>query len=271
MKSLRLAALVVVTVGSAAVTALWSVWMSHALDEAASRERRLRMEAVRELLDGQTTQTLWATRQVAAVAAADPRPRAALSIEPFDLPTLADAVAEVQQDTRADWLGLCSNQGRVLAAAGPPALKAMAGVDLKDSRLFKQSGDGPSASALWFTANGPMVVTAAPVMKGSSRVGVMLIGRLLEQGVFERAASIAGGAVGLLGPAGEWAGSTAATPDEASTLRAPSKAWPGVSLVLVPPEPRSLGGLWLPLVIVGLTALLALFVLSSLQVPLARA
>jgi len=244
--------------------------MKGAMQVAGQRERNVRVEAVRELLDTQTVQAVWAARQVAAVAAADPRPRAALSIEPFDEATLQDAVDEVQQDTRVDWLGLCSNAGRVLAGAGPPALKAMVGADLKDTALLQQAVDEKGQSTLWFTVNGPMVVTASAVMKGASRVGVVLVGRLLEQTSFERAASVAGGPVGLLGPHGEWAGTTSVPLDDGDVLRSPSKVWPGVSLVLRAPSTALPGGLWLPLVIVAVMGIASLLLLSSLRVPLAK-
>lgn len=270
MKQLRVVGLVLVSVGSAAATLLWTVSMKRSLDEAAQRERAVRVEAVRELLDTQTVQTVWAARQVAQVAAADPRPRAALSIEPFDEATLQDAVDEVQLDTRLDWLALSSNAGRVLAGAGPPSLNAMVGTELRDTPLFQQAAEDRGPSALWFTASGPMVVAAAPVMKGSSRVGVVLVGRLLEQTIFERAASVAGGPVGLSGPHGEWAGSTASAPEDGEVLRTASKVWPGTSLVLTAATTPRPGGLWLPLVIVAVMGLAALLLLSSLRVSLAK-
>lgn len=270
MKHVRLFVLVLASVGCAGVMLLWSVTMKRELDGRVQRERLVRVEAVRELLDAQAAQTLWAARQVAVVAAADPRPRAALSIEPVDAATLQDAVDEVQRDARLDWLGLCSNNGRLLAGAGPPSLKAMVGVELKDASLFQAAGAEESPSSLWFTAHGPMVVTASPVMRGSSRAGVVLVGRRLEQNAFERAASIAGGAVGLGGPRGEWAGSTAAAPSEAAAIRSPARLWPGVALVVSAPGAALPGGLWVPLVTVAVMGLASLLLLSSLQVPRAK-
>jgi hypothetical protein len=270
MKRLRVLGLVLVSLGSTTAALIWSLSMKGVLDAGRQKERAVRVDAVRELLDTQTVQTVWAARQIASVAAADPRPRAALSIEPFDQATLQDAVDEVQADTHLDWLGLCSNLGRVLVGAGPPALKAMVGAELRDTPLFQQTADEKGQSTLWFTANGPMVVTAAAVMKGSTRVGVVLVGRLLQGTIFERAASVAGGPVGLLGPHGEWAGSTSAPPDEVEVLRSGSRVWPGVSLVLKAPPPPLPGGLWLPLVIVAVMGIVSLLLLSSLRVPLAK-
>lgn len=270
MRQVRVLGLVVISLGSTAAILFWSFWMKGAVEGAGQRERTVRVEAAIELLDAQLVNTAWAARQVATVAAADPRPRASLSIAPFDEATLQDAVNEVRQDTGVDWLGLSSSLGRVLVGAGPPALKAMVGVDLKDTVLFQRAVDQKAPSTLWFTASGPMVVTAAPVMKGATRVGVVLVGRMLEQTSFERAASFAGGPVGLLGPHGEWAGTTGAPLDDADVLRSPSRVWPGVSLVLSAPLTPPPDGLWLPLVIVAVMGIAALLILSSMRVPLAK-
>lgn len=257
MNRARTAVVVLCSIVSVLATVAWAVTMKGSLHEAGLRERTLRIDAVRELLDTQAALATWAARQVAVVAAADPRPRAALSIEPPDERTLQDAADDVRQDTRLDWVGLCSSSGRVLAGAGPATLRSLVGTDLQGTPLFRSADEGRDASSLWFTADGPLVVTAAPVRKGASRVGVMLVGRLVDTASFERVASVGGGPVGLLGPHGEWAGSTSAPPEDADRVQTPSKVWPGVSLVLRTPSTPTPGGVWLPLFIVAAMGLAA--------------
>jgi hypothetical protein len=256
MNVTRVVALAIVALVGPGLGFAWVVSARSAAEVESRRTQARRVEAAQELLDTQLEEAAWFARRLAVVVAADSRFKVGLSTDPIDPLTLTDSLKELQEDATLDWIGVASPAGQLLAQdARPPELATHVPQLLGTLRVFTEAREGRAGTQAWFVANRALVVAAAPVLRGGAVLGVVLVGRVVPSGVFERAAElVGGGSVGLKGPGGEWVGVGNAL-GESDGLGRASRTWDNVVIVAPRLESSAPPSLWAPLVIIGLVAM----------------
>ncbi len=268
MKIFKAAALAVVTLVGPLAALGWGLSFKSATTQAALTQAAARVEAAQELIDLELEQSASMTSQVASLVANDARAKASLSTQPIDKATVRDSLGELQGESHFDYFALCAPSGDVIASAFEQGLELDAAKlkELRGSTWFKNALDGAAAATPVFVRGRFLVVSAAPVVRGATLVGVVMVGRAVSKLSFEKAAKLIGGSVGVRAKNDDWYGSQPSAPSGQMLGRA-SRAWPEVVIVSTRPVAAPVDGLWAPLLIIGLVALAALVAMVTVLKP----
>lgn len=262
------AAMAIVTLAGPLAGLAWSLGFKANAAQSAQHEAATGIDAAHELIDQSLDDAaLFATR-VATLVASDSRSKAALSIVPLDKATLRDFLSEVQDESHLDWLAICSPSGEVLATVSERNIEVDSAKlkALRSTPWFEAAQEGTIGATPLILKEQMLVVSAAPVVRASNLVGLVIAGRTVSRKAFERAAAIGGGVVGVKSKGDDWVGSGAQMSASAAVARV-SRVWPELSIVSARPAPAPVEGLWVPLIIIGVVALAALVSLLTLGQP----
>ncbi len=259
MNALKAAALALVTLVGPVAALGWALSFKNAATQSARSAASVRVEAAQELIDLELEQGAAMMSQVASLVANDARAKASLSTLPVDKATVRDSLGELQGESHFDYFALCAASGEVIASAAEQGLDidAQKLKELRGSPWFKNALDGAAAATPVFVRGRFLIVSAAPVVRGSTLVGMVVVGKAVEKTSFEKAAKVTGGSVGVKAKNDDWFGSQPSAPSGEVVGRA-SRAWPEVVIVSTRPGALPIEGLWAPLLIIGVVALAAL-------------